>query len=130
MRQPTVWFENVLADLRPWVGQHRAAMKEVSRAWDTLPNWVRWALPLGIAGALLVLGVVVSLDWSRPLSVREAADFAAWVQSTHSADVVAALDATRGDGRITVNEANEVIEVAKAAAVPEGMMQPLASAAR
>ena len=125
MPQPTVWFENVLTDLRPWVVRHQAAMLEVGRVWDGLPNWARWALPLGVLAAVMVLGVVLSLDWSRPLSVQEAAEFAGWAQSTHSEAVVAALDAVRGDGRLTVNEANEVIEVAKAAAVPEGMMQPL-----
>ena len=122
----TDWFESALSAMDPWVRHHRTAVDEVARAWDDLPVWARWVLPLGILGAVLVLGVVASLDWSRAMSAREAGDFAAWVQSTHSAQVVAALDEARGDGRLTINEASAVIEVAKSAAIPEGMMQPLA----
>ena len=110
-------------------GDHAAEAVRVLRAqraaWRSLPASWRWGA-LGVTGiAVLALTVVLNLDWSRRLSPAELAGFEAWAADSHAPEVVAALQGARQDRKVTVYEANAVIEVAKAAAIPPGLMEPV-----
>ena len=114
MPLPTAWSEKA--------GQLRDRGRQ---AWADTPVPLRWA----VAGLTCVL--VLLMLWShfrdgtRTLSDAEVAQFSAWAAGTESAQVEQALVAALREGKLTVAQANAIIELAKAAPLPPGYMQPL-----
>lgn len=115
--------------LRTGLAEHLAAIHGVVRTqaevWRQVPAHWRWTMAGTVVVVLAASGIALSLDWSRALSPAELAGFEAWVTDTHAAEVTTALQQAAQDQHVTVHEANAVIEVAKAAPSPPGLMDPV-----
>ena len=88
-----------------------------------------WRHPWLLAGAAAVLMAAVAawfaLDRSRVLSPREVEGLKSWSTATQSPEVLAMFEQLLADGRITVRESQHLAEVAKAAAIPPGLYEPV-----
>ncbi|MEJ7745239.1 MAG: hypothetical protein WKF61_00475 [Luteimonas sp.] len=114
--------------LTGWDDGAAAARRTVHRqvrAWDALPARWRWALVGALILALPATALVMRLDWSRQLTPAELVGLEAWTADTHAPPVAAALERVKRDRKVTVDEAHGVIEVAKAASSPPGLMEPV-----
>ena len=103
----------------------RRTAQQQMEAWQALPSHWRWAL-VGMVGVVVrAIVLLLRLDWSRELTPAELQGFEAWSADTHAAAVAEALQGAKRDRKVTVDEANRVIEVAKAAPTPPGLMEPV-----
>lgn len=101
-----------------------AAARQVT-TWRGLSFRWRFALVSLASAVVLALGMLLSLDWSRQLTPAELQGLEAWSADTHAAEVAMALQRVKGDNKVTVEEANGVIEAGKAAPLRPGMMEPV-----
>lgn len=115
-----------------WAGSRAAAIGWGRRGLDEARTWLREVdrRVLAVIGGVLVLALglllwVLLTDQSRVLSAREVASLRAWVLSTQAQSVAEAFNEVARDGQITVNEVRQLMEVAKAAELPEGLYQPI-----
>ncbi|PNV26572.1 hypothetical protein xavtCFBP7764_22910 [Xanthomonas citri] len=81
------------------------------------------------AGAITLLAACLAwwsfVDHTRVLTEEEVASVMNWVSATQSTDVQLAFEDRFGDRKLTLDELAEIAEVAKGAALPQGIYQPV-----
>lgn len=115
-----------------WAGSGSAALARGRRFVGLAKEWIQEVdrrvlagLAVALVLALALLLWVSATDQSRALSAQEAAAVREWALATQSPEVGEAFNAAVADGRLTVNEVRQVMEVSKSAAVPPGLYQPV-----
>ncbi|MBB3923745.1 hypothetical protein [Xanthomonas arboricola] len=102
------------------------------RGWSRSTRALQASTPrqrLYAAGAIGLLAVCLAwwslVDHTRVLTEEEVASVMNWVSATQSTDVQLAFEARFGDRELTLAELGEIAEVAKGAALPQGIYQPV-----
>lgn len=93
--------------------------------WRSLLPWQRKALLGAVAfTCVAIVGGINVWRVSRPLTAAEAERFAQWVALTAEPAVASAFAERQRDGVVTIAEAQEVVEIAKAYPPGPGLSGP------
>ena len=114
----------MLQMVKNWTNRNRALGSELRKNWVALSPAVRWGGGGACVLLLLLTAIVTQMDMSRRLTSAELGRLTWFVEATGDTTVIAAYRNAVADAVVTVDEAQSVMETAKAHPPPYGLASP------